>query len=160
MKAALWTDYGPPEVLKIAEVEKPVPADDEILIKIHATTVTAGDCEMRELKFPFYFSVVMRMWLGLLKPKENSIMGTELAGEIEAVGKDVKLFNIGDQVYGAAGMNPGFQAVIRDLFRNQAQGIGHAHHVFDEGLPLQSVFQVFERKRFPQIKATAFRSRQ
>ncbi|MGD2079266.1 MAG: NAD(P)-dependent alcohol dehydrogenase [Chloroflexota bacterium] len=110
MKAVVWTKYGPPEVLEMREVEKPTPKDDELLIKIYATTVTAGDCEMRRLDFPFYLGLPMRLWLGVLKPKEGSIMGTELAGEIEAVGKDVKQFQVGDQVFGAAGMGLGTNA--------------------------------------------------
>ena len=110
MKAVIWTKYGPPEVLELREVEKPAPKDNEILIKIHATTVTAGDAEMRSLKFPFYLSLPMRLWRGFLKPKENSIMGTELAGEIEAVGQDVKQFKVGDKVFGSAGMDFGTNA--------------------------------------------------
>ena len=110
MKAIVWTQYGPPSVLELREVEKPAPKDNEVLIKIHATTVTAGDCEMRSLKFPIYLKLPMRVWRGLLKPRENSILGTELAGEIEAVGPDVKHLNVGDQVFGAAGMNFGANA--------------------------------------------------
>ena len=110
MKAIIWTRYGPPEVLELRDIEKPVPKDNEILIKIYATTVTAGDCEMRSLKFPIYLNVAMRLWRGFFKPKENTIMGTELAGEIEAVGVDVKQFKEGDQVFGAAGMGFGANA--------------------------------------------------
>jgi NADPH:quinone reductase-like Zn-dependent oxidoreductase len=91
-------------------VEKPAPKDDEVLIKIHATTVTAGDCEMRSLKLPIIIALPLRIWIGMLKPKENTIPGTELAGEIEAVGKEVKRFKEGDQVFGAAGMGFGANA--------------------------------------------------
>jgi NADPH:quinone reductase-like Zn-dependent oxidoreductase len=110
MKAIVWTKYGPPDVLQLTEVEKPTPKDDQVLIRIYATTVTAGDCELRSLKFPIYLSLVMRLWRGFLKPRENSILGTELAGEIEAVGKDVKRLNKGDQVFGSAGMDFGANA--------------------------------------------------
>jgi len=110
MKAIVWTKYGPPEVLEFRDVDKPVPKDNEVLIRIYATTVTAGDCEMRDLKFPFYLSLPMRFWIGFSKPKENTIPGTELAGEIEAVGKDVKQFKPGDQVFGSAGMDLGANA--------------------------------------------------
>jgi NADPH:quinone reductase-like Zn-dependent oxidoreductase len=110
MKAIVWTKYGPPEVLKLGEVEKPTPKEDEVLIKIYATTVTAGDCEMRSLKFPIYLSLPMRFWLGFRKPKGTAIPGTELAGVIEAVGKDVKQFKKGDQVFGSTGMGFGANA--------------------------------------------------
>jgi NADPH:quinone reductase-like Zn-dependent oxidoreductase len=110
MKAIVWTRYGPPDVLQLREVEKPTPKDNEVLIRIRATTVTAGDCELRSLEFPIYLSLPMRLWRGFLKPRENSILGTELAGEIEAVGKDVEQFEVGDQVFGSAGMGFGANA--------------------------------------------------
>ncbi|UCD43691.1 MAG: NAD(P)-dependent alcohol dehydrogenase [Chloroflexota bacterium] len=109
MKAVITTKYGPPEVLEIREVEKPVPKDNEVLIKIYATTVTAGDVEMRSLELPFLYQLVLRLGFGFTKPR-NKIPGTELAGEIEAVGKDVKRFKEGDQVFGAAGMTFGTNA--------------------------------------------------
>jgi NADPH:quinone reductase-like Zn-dependent oxidoreductase len=110
MKAAVWTKYGPPEVLEVREVAKPRPKDNELLIKVYATTVTAGDCEMRRLDFPFYLGLPMRAWTGFFSPKAGSIMGTELAGEVEAVGKDVTRFRVGDRVFGAAGMALGTNA--------------------------------------------------
>ena len=110
MKAVVWTKYGPPDVLELRQVEKPVPKDNEVLIKIYATTVTAGDCEMRSLKFPIFLGLPMRLWRGLLKPRGTSILGTELAGEIEAIGKDVKRFKVGDPVFGSAGLNFGANA--------------------------------------------------
>ncbi len=110
MKAIVWTKYGPPDVLELREVEKPAPKDNEVLIRIHATTVTAGDCELRSLKFPVYLSLPMRLWRGFLKPRENSILGTELSGEIEAVGKDVKRLKECDQVFGSAGLDFGTNA--------------------------------------------------
>ena len=110
MKAVVWTKYGPPDVLELREVEKPAPKDSELLIRIYATTVTAGDCEMRSLGLPIYLSLPMRLWRGFLKPRENSILGTELAGEIEKVGKNVKRFKEGDQVFGSAGMGLGTNA--------------------------------------------------
>jgi len=110
MKAIVWTKYGPPDVLQLKEVEKPAPKEDEVLIRIHATTVTAGDCELRSLRLPIYISLPIRIWLGFTKPRANTIPGTELAGEIEAVGKDVKRLKEGDQVFGSAGMGFGANA--------------------------------------------------
>jgi NADPH:quinone reductase-like Zn-dependent oxidoreductase len=110
MRAIVWTRYGPPDVLELREVEKPSPKDNEVLIRIHATTVTAGDCELRGLRFPIYLNLAMRLWRGFLKPRENTILGTELAGEIEAVGKDVERFKEGDQVFGSAGLGFGANA--------------------------------------------------
>ena len=88
MKAIVWTKYGPPDGLQLQEVEKPTPKDNEVLIKVHATTVTAGDCEMRGLKSPLLLRLPLRLYNGLRKPKRITILGQELAGEIEAVGKD------------------------------------------------------------------------
>ena len=110
MKAIVWTKYGPPDVLQLQEVEKPTPKDTEVLIRIYATTVTAGDCELRSLKFPIYLSLPMRFWRGLIRPRGTSILGTELAGEIEAVGNAVKLFKEGDQIFGSAGVGFGANA--------------------------------------------------
>ncbi|MEJ2598256.1 MAG: NAD(P)-dependent alcohol dehydrogenase [Anaerolineales bacterium] len=110
MKAVVWTKYGSPDVLQLKEVEKPVPKADEILVRIYATTVTAGDCELRSLKLPIFISFPMRIWLGFRKPRKNTIPGTELAGEIEAVGAEVKRFKEGDQVFGSAGMGFGANA--------------------------------------------------
>jgi len=103
MKAIVWTKYGPPDVLQLKEVEKPTPKDNEVLIRIYAATVTSGDCEMRRMKTAIRYRYLMRLVVGLLRPKRITILGMELAGEIESVGKDVKLFKEGDQVFAATG---------------------------------------------------------
>jgi NADPH:quinone reductase-like Zn-dependent oxidoreductase len=109
MKAVVTTKYGPPEVLQLQEVEKPSPKDNELLIKIYATTVTAGDCEMRSLDLPLGYQLMLRLGFGITGPR-SKIPGTELAGEIEATGKDVKQFEVGDQVFGSAGLGLGANA--------------------------------------------------
>lgn len=100
MKAVVYTEYGSPDVLHLKEVEKPTPKDDEVLIRVHATTVTTGDVNIRGFTFiPPGFGPLPRLMFGLRKPKRE-ILGVELAGEIEAMGRDVKLFKKGDQVFG------------------------------------------------------------
>jgi NADPH:quinone reductase-like Zn-dependent oxidoreductase len=97
MKAIVWTKYGPPEGLVLKDVPKPAPKDNEVLIRINATTVSAGDCELRRVQLPMAYWLPLRLYFGPLRPR-NLILGQELSGEIEAVGKDVKRFRAGDQV--------------------------------------------------------------
>jgi NADPH:quinone reductase-like Zn-dependent oxidoreductase len=98
MKAVVYEKYGSPDVLYLKEVAKPVPEENELLIKVSATTVTAGDTRMRSFTVPLSFWLPARLYLGLRKPK-RAILGMECAGEVEAVGKDVKRFQKGDLVF-------------------------------------------------------------
>jgi NADPH:quinone reductase-like Zn-dependent oxidoreductase len=109
MKAIICTKWGPPEVLQLQEVEKPIPKDNEVLVRVYATTASAGDCELRGLKQPLFLQLLMRLGFGFRGPR-NKILGQELAGEIESVGKDVKLFNEGDQVIAHVGFGMGAYA--------------------------------------------------
>jgi NADPH:quinone reductase-like Zn-dependent oxidoreductase len=120
MKAIVYTEYGTPDVLQLQEVAKPTPKDNEILIRVYATTVNYGDLTARNFKnisssqfnMPGLFWLLARMSFGLTKPK-ITILGSELAGEVEAVGKDIKRFKIGDQVFGYTSQSMGAYAEYR-----------------------------------------------
>lgn len=109
MKAIIWTKYGPPDVLQLQEVDKPLPGDKQVLIRVHVTTVTAGDCELRRFQINPMFWLPLRLALGIFKPRKK-ILGQELAGVVEAVGKEVKDFRPGDRVLAASGFHFGAYA--------------------------------------------------
>jgi len=109
MKAIVCTKYGPPEVLQLKEVEKPIPNDNEVLIKIHATSATISDCLVRSGKVNILLWLPMRIFVGFRRPR-RSILGLELSGEVERIGKDVKRFKIGDDVFAFTGKRFGAYA--------------------------------------------------
>ncbi len=136
MKAIVWTGYGPPDVLQLQEVAKPTPKANEVLIKIHATTVTTGDCEMRNLRFPYWIRLPMRAFLGLRKPTRITIPGTYLAGEIEAVGADVTRFKPGDPVFGTTLLGFGAHAEYACVPEKGAIATKPASVSYEEAAPV------------------------
>ncbi len=140
MKAVVCTKYGPPEVLKLTEVVKPTPQDNEALIKVYATTVHRGDTRMRGLNIPGprWQVILARIFLGIRKPK-RAILGMELSGEIESVGKKVTLFKKGDQVFASTAWSDfGGYAEYKCMPENGAITIKPANMTFEEAAVIPS----------------------
>src|SRR5687768_10017406 len=139
MKAIVYTEYGPPDVLQLKEVQKPVPQDDEILIRNHATTVNIGDIWARNFKeitpskftMPLPLWLLSRMYFGVTRPRIK-ILGSEFAGEIEEVGKDVKRFRKGDQVFGYRGQRMGANAEYLCMPEDGLVAIKPANMTYEE----------------------------
>ncbi len=121
MKAVVCTAYGRPEVLQLRDVAKPVPKDDEVLVRIRATTVSAADCELRRFDFPLWVWLPIRLAFGVRRPRQP-VLGQELAGDVESVGKDVTSFKRGDPVFAATGIGLGAHAEYIRLRENPQTG--------------------------------------
>jgi len=135
MKAVICPKYGSADVLQLVEVEKPVPRDNEVRIRIHAATVSQGDCEIRSFKFPAWLWLPLRLYVGIWKPK-RPILGMELAGEIESVGKEVTRFKKSDRVVASAGLRLGGHAEYACLPESCAIAKLPAKVAYEEAAPL------------------------
>jgi NADPH:quinone reductase-like Zn-dependent oxidoreductase len=143
MKAVICTKYGPPEVLQIKEVDKPFPKDNEVLVKVHATTAHIGDTKIRRLEpglgpvIDFFFKPIMRMMLGFNGPR-NKILGMELAGDIEAVGKNVTLFKIGDPIFASTEFRMGTYAEYCCIPEDRILAIKPTNMTYEEAAPVSN----------------------
>src|SRR5687768_5212159 len=139
MKAIMYTEYGAPEVLKLRDIAKPTPKDNELLIRVHAVSIGIGDIWARNFKaitpgrfsMPGLFWLPARMYFGFSKPKVN-ILGAEFSGQVEAVGRNVKLFKPGDAVFGYRGQSMGANAEYLCVSENSLVAIKPANMTHDE----------------------------
>lgn len=131
MKAIVYERYGPPDVFQLKDVPKPMPKDNEVLIRTRATTVTSGDRRVRSLDVPAGFGIISRLLLGVFKPKQP-ILGTELAGDVESVGKDVSKFKVGDQVFAFTGSRMGCYAEYKCMPEDGPVALKPANLTYDE----------------------------
>jgi len=143
MKAIVYREFGPPDVLRLEEVEKPLPASDEILIRARATPINYGDLTarnfrnlpLREFNMPLPLYIPTRLFFGIRRPKLR-ILGSEFAGEVEAIGKEVKRFNKGDRVFGYLGMKMGAYAEYLSISENSTVGIAPENMSYEEACTL------------------------
>jgi NADPH:quinone reductase-like Zn-dependent oxidoreductase len=135
MKAIVCEGYGSPDVLQLKEVEKPIPKDNDVLIKVHTTTVTSGDWRARSLSVPIGFGLISRLALGVSRPRQ-SILGSELAGEIELMGKGVSKFKVGDQIFAMSGVGMGCHAEYKCMPEGGAMALKPSNLTYIEAAAL------------------------
>jgi NADPH:quinone reductase-like Zn-dependent oxidoreductase len=137
MKAIVYKEYGSPGVLKLVDIPMPTPGEDEVLVRVHAATVGTWDCECRSFTFPLWLWLPLRIAMGLRKPR-CQVLGQELAGEIQAVGKNVTRFKRGDQVFASVGLGFGAHAEFKCLSSNGPIAIKPANMSYEEaaGIPV------------------------
>lgn len=135
MKAVVYERYGPPEVLELKDVDKPVPKDNEVLIKTQVTTVSSADCRVRSLKVPYGFGLLSRLALGISRPRQK-ILGSELAGTVESVGKDVLTFKAGDEVFAFGDAGMGCYAEYRCMPEDGLLALKPANLTFEQAAAL------------------------
>ena len=121
MRAVVCTGYGPPDVLRLRDVARPVPKDNEVLVRIRATTVSTADCELRKFDFAPWIWLPMRLAFGIIRPRQP-VLGQELAGDVESVGKDVRTLRKGDRVFASTGVGLGAYAEYLCLRENPQTG--------------------------------------
>ena len=137
MKAIVYKRYGSPDVLQLTELPKPAPKDNEILIRTQATTVTAGDWRVRSLAMPAGFRIISRLVLGVFGPRQP-LLGSELAGDVESVGGDVRKFKVGDAVVGFTGASLGCYAEYKCMPEDGGVALKPANLSYDEAAALSS----------------------
>lgn len=135
MRAAVYSRYGPPDVVTIKEIEKPVANENEVLIRVHAATVTSGDARMRAMNLPAGFSLIGRLIFGITAPKQT-ILGSELSGVIEAVGKGVTKFKVGDEVIAFSDAKMGSHVEYKTMSQDGAIARKPANLSFEEAAAL------------------------
>lgn len=135
MKAMVYERYGSPDVLELRYLAKPAPKVNEILIRTHVTTVTSGDCRVRSLNVPAGFGLIMRLVFGVSRPKQP-ILGTELAGVVESVGKDVTKFKVGDAVFAFSDAAMGCYAEYRCMSQDGAVALKPPNLTYAEAAAL------------------------
>jgi NADPH:quinone reductase-like Zn-dependent oxidoreductase len=135
LKAIVYQRYGSPDVIELSEVAKPVPKDNEVLIKVRATTVTSGDWRARSLNMPAGFGLMGRLVFGVSKPRQP-ILGSELAGVVESTGKDVRKFKTGDEVFAFSGSRMGAHAEYKTMPEDGAVALKPANLTFEEAAAL------------------------